>query len=109
METQIEKISRLPAWLTKGGGRDSGLGANERLIRITSGESSGELAIVCLTDPPSDPESTESVRQVAYTQSDWEHECAPSLGFDGDGDLVWFTADGDFGSEPVDFVAVEIG
>ena len=101
-----EVISELPEWL--GELRASGIGVDERLIRITSGECAGEFAIVCWTDPPSDPESDEAQVAVVYTESDWAHDAAPSLGFDDDGDLVWFTADGSYGSEPVSYARITV-
>lgn len=76
------------------------LGYGERLIRFTDGHLEGQLAVVCTTD--------DGAHENVYTQEDWTQLSSPSAGFDDDGDLVWFNADGSFGCTVIGFEDVEV-
>ena len=96
------RLADLP-WLSR-----ASLPSSERLIRFTDGPLAGQLAIVCPSDPSTDPEDDSPIVDNVYTKADWEECSAPSLVFDSDGDLVWYTSDCRPGTTVVAWEAVEV-
>jgi hypothetical protein len=91
----------IPSWL--GGLRKEKLGYGERLIRLTSGPLSGQIAIVC----PSDPDDDGTVEDLVYTKRDWEAEGPASHVIDGDGDLCECRPDGTASTRTVTYREVQ--